>query len=147
MNYSTQKGIFGPTVSQLLLDKGVSGKSGWYWNADMSTKFPINYIPKKADWMTAETIPAISLYTVIEQAKKVWFCPELHCHEGHYPIPAGEDGSDVDWTSCPNCVIDGERLKKYDYQYQINALTSLISSGAKWKEVEDWLIQSIKGQD
>lgn len=47
---------------------------------------------------------------VREKLKALLKCDDTQCQEGHYPYPGGEDGQDVDWGGCPNCVgFDGYR--------------------------------------
>lgn len=38
----------------------------------------------------------------LESENYIEGCGDNHCHQGHYPYPSGEDGTDVDWGPC-NC--------------------------------------------
>lgn len=44
-------------------------------------------------------------------------CPELicqnsHCDNGHFPFPSGEDGTDVEWGACPECIQQGKEPRE-----------------------------------
>lgn len=47
-----------------------------------------------------------SLQQIMEESGFDSSCENPHCHNGNFPVPSGEDGSDVDWTACPDCRPD-----------------------------------------
>ena len=63
-------------------------------------------------------------------------CLQNNCQDGHYPLGENQEG-EIDWGSCPKCVVGQEHICDIYWKDKMNRLTPSLIDG---ETIEEYLI-------